>query len=202
MSRRLAATVAVACVYLVSAPNAGGAQGGLIPPGLGTLRQEEIALTLQIQGLIMSAVPLEESVIRTLSPDSYNTLRSLRESKARGIDTVRTRLALGSAQAWYVTFTNAESGEARYDALDVLIRSAGRDFRPLQVLPLKPGFGDGRLSQRARQSAVYVFDPGIDLAQPLVLTFGTASTAAWNDIAQRIDRERALIWSRTSKPKP
>ena len=202
LARRVAAGVAVLGALCAAAPHAASAQRGLIPPGFGTLRQEDISLQLQIQGLIVTAVPLEESVIRTLSPDSYAALKANRERMSRALDTVRTRLGLPSVQAWFVTFTNAESGEARYDADDVSIRSAGRDYRPLRILPLKPGFGDGRLAQRVRQSAVYAFDPAVDLAQPLMLTAGAVSSSAWGDITQRIERERALVWSRVPTPKP
>lgn len=179
-----------------------GSRAGIIPAGFGTLRQDDIAVLVQNLGLQVRAIPLEESVIRTLSPDSYKALATLRQSKARQIDSVVTRTGLPSLQAWYLTFFNAEQGEARYDALDVLLRGGGRDFRPLEVLPLKSGFGDGRLAQRTSQSAVYLFDPAIDLTQPVTLTIGTQTSTAWTDILQRVDRERSLVWSRAGSGKP
>ena len=177
-------------------------RSGLIPPGYGTLRQDDIAVQVQMLGLLVKLIPLEESVIRTLAPDSYRALHATRESKARQLDSIRTRLGLPAVQAWLVTLFNAEQGEARYDASDVLVRSAGRDFRPLDYLPLKPGFGDGRLAQRESRSAMYVFDPAIDLSQPIAVTIGSQTNFAWNDIIQKIERERSFVLSRATAGKP
>jgi hypothetical protein len=171
-------------------------RNGLIPAGYGTLRQDEIALVAQNLGLVVKAIPLDESVIRTLAPDSYNNLHKIRESRTRDLEGIRSRLGLPAVQSWYITFFNSEKGEARYDAGDVLVRSAGRDFRPLEVLGLKPGFGDGRLAQFGTQSALYAFDPAINLAQPLTVTIGTQTSNAWSDVLRKIELERSLVWSR------
>jgi hypothetical protein len=177
-------------------------RSGLIPAGFGTLRQDDIAIQLQTFGLQVKVIPLEESVIRTLAPDSYRALHSTREGVAKQLDSARARLGLPSVQAWYVIYSNAEQGEARFDAADILIRSGGRDFRPLLYKGLKPGFGDGRIAQRTSQSAVYAFDPAIDLTQPITVTIGTQTSAAWTDILPRIESERSVIWSRAGASAP
>jgi hypothetical protein len=178
------------------------ARSGLIPAGFGTLRQDDIAIQVQNLGLLVKLIPLDESVIRTLAPDSYRALHTIRENKARQLDSIRTRLGLPAVEAWLVEFFNAQQGEARYDVMDILVRSAGRDFRPLDVVPVKPGFGDGRLAQRESRSAVYAFDSSIDLTQPITVTIGTQTSSAWNDIAQRIELERSFVWSRAGAAKP
>ncbi|HEV8411621.1 MAG TPA: hypothetical protein VGQ30_14010 [Gemmatimonadaceae bacterium] len=176
---------------------------GMIPAGFGTLRQDQIAIRLQANGLTVSAVPLEESVIRTLAPDSYRSLRAYRESKKAALDALRARNGLASVQVWWITFFNVQQGDARFDAFDVLIHSVGQDFRPLDALPLTPGFGDGRVAQRGQQSAVYAFDPQIDLNQPLTFASLGQSTTVWGDVtAPLIERERAAIWSRAAAAKP
>jgi hypothetical protein len=176
---------------------------GMIPPGFGTLHQEQIAIRLQANGLTVSAVPLDENVIRTLAPDSYRSLRAYRESKKAAIEALRSRNGLASVQLWWITFFNVQQGDARFDAFDVLIHSVGQDFRPLDALPLTPGFGDGRVVQRGNQSAVYAFDPQIDLNQPLTFTSLGQSTTVWGDnTTALIERERAAIWSRAAAAKP
>ena len=178
------------------------APAGLIPAGFGSLRRDDVALKVQSLGLVVTAVPLEESVIRTLSPDTYKSLHALRDSKARQLDSIRTRMGLPAVQAWYVEFFNVQQGEARFDPLDFVVRSAGRDYRPLQLFPLKPGFGDGRLAQREMRNAIYAFDPQVDLSQPLTVTIGTLENAAWGDVLPRLELERSLIWSRAAAHKP
>jgi hypothetical protein len=175
----------------------------LIPAGFGTLRQDQIAIRLQTLGLTISAIPLEESVIRTLAPDSYRTLHALRESKKAALEAVRLRTGMTSVQAWYVTYFNIQQGEARYDPFDFLVHSVGQDFRPLDALPLTPGFADGRVAQRGQQSAIYAFDPQIDLNQPLTVTALGQQTTVWGDVViPLVERERSLIWSRSAAAKP
>ena len=176
---------------------------GLIPAGFGTLRQDQIAVRVQFNGLTVSAIPLEESVIRTLAPDSYRTLHALRESKKPALEALRARTGLAAVQAWYVTYFNVQQGDARFDAFDLLVHSAGLDFRPLDALPLTAGFGDGRVAQKGSQSAIYAFDSQIDLNQPLTVTALGQQTTVWGDaMLPLIERERSLVWSRSSAPKP
>ena len=42
----------------------------LVPAGFGTLRQDDIALKLQVEQVQVRAIPLDEAVIRVLAPDS------------------------------------------------------------------------------------------------------------------------------------
>ena len=176
---------------------------GLVPPGFGTLRQDQIAIRLQSNGLTVSAIPLEESVIRTLAPDSYRTLHALRESKKAALETLRARNGLAGIEAWYVTYFNIQQGDARFDAFDLLVHSAGQDFRPLDALPLTPGFGDGRVAQKGQQSAIYAFDPQVDLNQPLTVTALGQQTTVWGDtMLPLIELERSSIWSRAAAAKP
>jgi hypothetical protein len=179
-----------------------GTRGQLIPAGFGSLRRDDVAVRVQTQGLTVTAIPLDEGVLRTLSPDSYKALHALRESKAKALDSISARMGLPSVQPWQVLFFNQEQGEARFDPNEIVIRSVGRDFRPLRVLPISPGFSDGRLAQRATKQAVYAFDAGIDLSQPLSVTIGTQESSAWGDILQRLERERSLVWSRAAAAKP
>ncbi len=191
---------ALAAVLLAAVPAAARAQAGLPPAGFGTMRQDDLALTVQHLGLTVKAMPLDEAVIRALSPDSYQAMHALRESKAAQLDAIRHRLGLPSVQAWYVSFSTVEQGEARYEPYDFLVRSAGQDFRPLDALPLTPGFGEGRVRAREPQFAIYAFDPGVDLNQPIVLTAATEASSAWTDILRRLEQERARIWSRAGAP--
>ena len=176
---------------------------GLIPAGFGTLKQEQIAIRLQTNGLTVQVLPLEESVIRTLAPDSYATFHAIRESKKAALEAARVRAGLPAIQAWYVTFFNVQQGEARFDAFDVLIRSVGQDFRPIDALSMQAAFGEGRVAQSRSVSAVYAFDPQINLNQPLTITALGQQSIVWADnILPLVERERSLIWSRAANTKP
>jgi hypothetical protein len=174
-------------------------RGDTLPAGYGSLRRDDLQVSAQVQGLTIRAIPIDESVIRTLAPDSYASLRAIRMGKASAIERVRTRLGLSSVQVWYVTFFNVQAGEARFDPKGMQLRSAGRDFRPLEVIALSTGFGDGRLAQGRNADAIFVFDPAVQLSQPIVVTLAGEQLTGWNDeTINKLDRERASIWSRAA----
>lgn len=168
-----------------------------IPPGFGSLRQDDIAIRLEPQGLIVRAIPLDENVIRLLTADSYRALRDLQESNRRTIEAIARRSGGRRPDLWYVSFYGREDN-ARFSPMELVITSAGQDFRPLDVIPLSTGFGEQRLQQRETQSAVYVYPGDIDVDHPLTVTFQGQRSAIWELLLQRIERERALVRARAS----
>jgi hypothetical protein len=168
-----------------------------IPPGYGSLRQDDIAIRLEPQGLIVRAIPLDENVIRLLTPDSYRALRDLQESNRRTIESIARRSGGRRPDLWYVSFYGREDN-ARFSPMELVITSAGQDFRPLDVIPLSTGFGEQRLQQRETQSAVYVYPGDIDVDHPLTVTFQGQRSSIWELLLQRIERERALVRARAS----
>ena len=170
-----------------------------VPAGFGTLRQDEIAIRIELQGLIVRAIPLDENLIRLLTPDSYRALRELQESNKQQIAAVSRRTGGRSPDLWYVSFYGVEP-DVHFSPMELVITSSGRDFRALEVLPLSSGFGEQRLRQRETQSALYLFDEDIDLDQPLSVTFQNVRSDAWEQILTRIERERALVRARASRP--
>ena len=170
-----------------------------VPVGFGTLRQDDIAIRLELQGLIVRAIPLEENLIRLLTPDSYRALRELQESNKQAIAAVTRRTGGRAPDLWYVSFYGVEP-DVHFSPMELVITSSGRDFRALEVLPLSSGFGEQRLKQRETQSAIYLFDEAIDLDQPLVVTFQTVRDDSWEQILTRVERERALVRARASRP--
>lgn len=173
--------------------------GGLIPAGFGSLKQDDIALRVSQFGLQVRAIPLDESVIRVLSPDSYRALSDLVRSQRVRLDEIRRRTALSSLNLWYVSFFGVELGEARFSPMELIITNVGRDFRPIEVLPLSPGFGQQRVRQREVQHALYVFDGQLDVNQPLVLSYETSRAREWSSVLERIERERSLVRSRSRR---
>jgi hypothetical protein len=170
----------------------------LIPTGFGTLRQDDLAIRITLQGLTVRAIPLDENFIRTLSPDSYRALRDIGESKREDVDAILRRTGLPAVSVWYVSFFNLQQGEARFTAQDVVLTNMGRDFRPVDIVPLTPGFGNQRLRQREQAHALYVFDGAINANQNIALTLESQSGGDWRSVIQRVERERALIRSRAA----
>jgi hypothetical protein len=170
-----------------------------IPVGFGTLRQDDIAIRIELQGLIVRAIPLDENLIRLLTPDSYRALRDLQESNKQAIAAVTRRTGGRAPDLWYVSFYGVQP-DVHFSPMELVITSSGRDFRALEILPLSSGFGEQRLTQRETQSAIYLFDDAIDLDQPLTVTFQNVRNDDWEQILTRIERERALVRARATRP--
>jgi hypothetical protein len=180
-------------------PSAGAPadSAALIPPGYGTLKQDDISIRVRQFGLQVRAIPLDESVIRVLSPDSYRALSELVRSQQGRLEEIRRRTAFARLSVWYVSFFGVEVGEARYSPMELIVTNVGRDFRPVDVIGLSPGFGQQRVRQREVQNALYVFDGQLDVNQPLVLAYETSRSSEWASVLERIERERALVRSRS-----
>jgi hypothetical protein len=150
-------------------------------------------------GLHVRAIPLDESVIRVLSPDSYRALSDLVRSQESRLAELRRRTPTARLSLWYVSFFGVELGEARFSPMELIITNVGQDFRPIEVLPLSPGFGQQRVRQREVQHGLYAFDGQLDVNQPLVLSYETSRARDWATVLERIERERSLIRSRVPR---
>jgi hypothetical protein len=172
---------------------------GLIPPGLGTLKEADISITLQPPtGVRVTTFPLDESVIRTLAPDSYRAMHANLESRGAQI---RQRASMHGERApsvWFVRFYGL-APDARYDPTDVTVSVGGRDFRPFDVIPVSGDFGTHQLQPRETQTGLLLFEAGVDVSQPIVVRMGAEQNTDWGDvILRRIDAERAAVRARAA----
>jgi hypothetical protein len=173
----------------------------LVPAGYGSLRQEDIAVSIRLPQILVRCIPLDEATIRLLSPDSYRALRGLRESQHDAIAADARRLGIEQPSLWYLQYYGLQP-DARFSARDVVISGGGRDHLPLDVLPLSAGFSNERVGQGQVQSAIYVFDGGIDPTQPLAIAVESVRSSAWSAVLPVIERERALVRSRAAAGPP
>ncbi len=168
----------------------------LVPAGYGSLKQEDIAIRISRGGLQVQAIPLDETIIRVLSPDSYRALSEQLARRKPALDSLARRTGFASFSVWLVRFHGLEQGETPFSPLEFIVTSVGRDFRPIDVLPVTPGFGQQRLRQRDVQQGLYVFDPQVDVNHPLTVQYETSRNTEWPVILARIERERVLVRSR------
>lgn len=168
----------------------------LVPPGFGTLHQDDVTLTLRQGPLLLKATPLAESVIRLTAPDTYTRLNALAESRRE--EAARQSMARDPS-LWLVSFFSYEP-DVTYQPEVLRFQQQGRLYRPLATLPLGSGWGRQRLSQQEQQSAVYAFDPTIDLTLPLTLLYEQQRTDAWEGIISKLEIEAAKVRSRAGTP--
>ena len=174
----------------------------LVPVGFGTLRQEDIAIALQQNGVRITAIPLDENVTRTLAPDSYRTLHATLESRRQQIMQRASLRGIREPRVWYVVFTGLVP-DARFIPTDITVTSGGREFRPIDVIGLSNGFSEQRLQPRETQKGLLVFDESLDVGQPIVVIMGSERNTDWSNdrsdsILSRIEAERAQIRARAA----
>jgi len=164
------------------------ADATLVPPGYGSLHQEDITLTVRVGDLQVKITPLAEWVLRLTAPDTYKRLSG---AVARLDEADR----VGRLPVLVSLFTEAAGG-TEVELRDLVLVSRGRRYRPQVVRGLTLGWGTGRVRQRESQQAIYLFDGDVDLEMDLDVMFGDVRTAEWNVILPRLETERARIRSR------
>jgi hypothetical protein len=170
----------------------------LVPAGFGTLHVDDIAIRLQPTGMIIRLLPLDESVIRLLTTDSYQAMRAYQESNRNAIAAAARKNGVQQTSLWYVTFYGVAQ-ESRFTPMELLVTNLGRDHRPLEVIPLTAGFAENQLRQRDKQSALYIFEGEIDVNQPVSVSYLNERNDSWQQILPRIEAERVRVRARAAK---
>ena len=161
----------------------------LPPPGYGTLRQDEISLSLTSGALRILVTPLEESATRVTAPDTYRRLSSMSNAHRNAPSVAE------SATLFLVSFFS-EQPDQRFVPEEVQLVSRGIRLRPSAIIAITPSWGERRLRQRVTEMAVYAFSDNVDLESDLVVAYGLEQTAAWSAILRRIQAERARARAR------
>lgn len=169
----------------------------LIPVGYGSLRQDDISIILQPNGVRVTAIPLEESIIRTLAPDSYRTLHATLEAKHDEILRRGSARGVRNPRVWYVSFTGLVP-DARFVPTDITVSSGGREYRPIDVIALTSGFSEQRVQPREVQRCLLLFDDQLDASQSLTVTMGTERNTDWDSILQKLETARAEVRARAA----
>ena len=194
---RFAAAVALLASVAIIQPTSARqvAEDPQLPPlGMGTLRQDDIAVRLDAGNVQLRVLPLNELILRLLASDSYSALHSLREAQTEEADNVAV-LYGGDGELFLVTIFAAVE-QAQFDPELLTIISRNRLFRPIRILPASPLWNQHRLVQRETATAVYVFEDGIAILEPFTVEYGGIRSDQWGSTLRRIERERARIQAR------
>lgn len=170
------------------APEGPGSAPGALPSGYGTLRQEDVSLTLVSGDLQLMVTPLHESVTRVTAPDTEQRLDAL----------VGTYAGPGEADGsglFLVSFFS-DRPDVPFDPEDVQLIAQGFRLRPASITPLTPSWGERRVGQRQQVMALYRYAGEVDLESDLVLMYGLEETGQWSSILPRIQAERGRVRAR------
>jgi hypothetical protein len=177
------------------------AQGVAPPRGFGSLTQNDLALRIRTSDLDIRFVPLDARVTRLLASDSWESMRSLVESRRRSIDSVANAAGVSRPGLALVTFFG-QRANARFDpqTLTVLVRS--RVFRPLGIVPFSARFNSQQLDVREQVSGIYLFEEDLPVNDSFTISYAGQASDDWQRKQQVLDRERARVASRERSSRP
>jgi hypothetical protein len=175
------------------APDTASGEEDLVPPGFGSLRQDDFSVHLTDAVVHVKVTPLTEKVIRLAAPDTYERLHALAWSRREAAE----RLLEGQQGELFLVsfFSRAPNVEYRPEELQITHR--GRTNRPAAIVPLTTGWGRQLLQPQQSQSAIYVFSAPFDYSLPITIRYGLRQVDDWHRVVlQRLDDERARVLSR------
>lgn len=178
-----------------------GEAPGLPPVGFGTLRQDQVGVRITTANLAVRVLPLDERVIRLLSPDAYRSLQELQRSRAAEIGAAARAGGHDSAAAFVVTFF-ALQPEVRFSPDALYIVNQNAFFRPIGIVPLTPRWSEYIVDQRQQAAAIYLFEPTIAVLRPMIVHYGGRTSGAWENSLRLLDAERARAVARARQGQP
>jgi hypothetical protein len=194
---RLSQWFAVLALLGCAAPVRGqsGQPARALPPGYGTLSQNDLALRVRNDELEIRFVPLDFRVTRLLASDAYQSLLGLVETNRRGIDSVASRGGVSHPGLALVSFFGRRP-DVHFDAQSLTLLIRNRTFQPLGTIPLTPRFTSGQLGVRDQASAIYVFEESLPVDDSFVLSYGALTSDDWQTKQSTLERERARVAAR------
>ena len=198
---RVRVLVLLAALACTAPPGPGGTPGdptgeALVPSGFGSLRQEEITLTLRSGDLLIKVTPLDEGVIRLTAPDTYQRLAALARSHREEL----ARISVRRDPILFLVSFFSYAPNVIYEPEDLHLVSLGLRYRPAGILGVTPRWDAHRLEQEELEMAVYAFDADLDLGTDLLAEYEQASVGGWDAILNRLDAERARVRARAGGP--
>ena len=171
----------------------------VVPPGFGTLKQEDLQIALATSALSIRFTPLDPRVINLLALDAYKAMEALVACNRHRIDSAARYNAVSRPGIAYVQFYGLAPG-ANFDAQSLVLVFRGRLLRPIAILPYSPNFNDGRLEPRQQVTAFYLFEEQIPVLEPFSLHYYQQFSTEWtSNRVSKINTERQLCLLRASK---
>jgi hypothetical protein len=172
-----------------------------LPPGYGSLSQNDLSLGVQNDELQIRFVPLDGRVLPLLARDAFQSLRTLLDQNRRGIDSVASQAGVSQPGLALVSFFGRRS-DVRFDAQTLTLSIRNRIYRPLGFIPLTPKFTSQQLGVREQVSAIYLFEEEIPVDDSFTLTYGAQTSDDWQSKQQLLNRERARVAARSRTDRP
>ncbi len=167
----------------------------------GTLNQNDLALRMRNDDVEIRFIPLDPKMTRLLANDAFQSLRSLVETRRRGIDSVASRAGVTEPGLALVSFFGVREA-TRFDPQTLTVRVRNRALQPLGLIPIDARFTSHQLNVREQASAIYLFEEDLPVDDSFSLSYGTLVSEDWQSKQPMIDRERARVSARSRTGRP
>jgi hypothetical protein len=187
--------IVLMCTAFAFGASVAHGQGGgvtLPPGGYGTLTQNDLALRISTVDLDLRFVPLDPRVTRLLAKDSWESLRSVVQSRRAAIDSVADAAGVSRPGLALVTFF-AQRDNARFDPQSVTVQIRGREYRPLGIVPFSGQFTSQQLAVRQQVSGIFLFEQDLPVNDSFVVLYAGQPSDDWQGKQRTLDRERARV---------
>jgi hypothetical protein len=182
-----------ALVFGASVAHGQGGGGATLPPGgYGTLTQDDLALRIRTADLDLRFVPLDPRVTRLLAKDSWESLRSVVQSRRAAIDSVADAAGVSRPGLALVTFFG-QRDNARFDPQSVTVRIRSQEYRPLGIVPYSGQFTSQQLAVRQQVSGIFLFEQDLPVNDSFVVLYAGQPSDDWQGKQRTLDRERARV---------
>ncbi len=160
------------------------------PPAAGSLRQEEVSVTLRRNELLVRITPLDDRVTAVTAPDTHERLSILQRSYQ---ELFRERTGSAVPFRLFLVSLHTEESDVTFEPEDLHLMNRGLRFRPVDIQPVTPDWDSRRLQPRQTAMAVYAFPPEVDLDHATEVEYRDVRSREWERILPQIERERARL---------
>ena len=163
-----------------------------LPPGYGTLTQNDLALRVVTPDIEVRFIPLDQRVTRLLAKDSWESLQSLVKSRRASIDSIANMEGVSRPGLALVTFFGQRSN-ARFDPQTLTLVVRNRVFNPLGIVPFSGKFTSQQLDVREQVSGIYLFEQDLPVDDSFDISYNGITSGDWSSKQRQLDRERARV---------
>jgi hypothetical protein len=182
--------VALLHATVAAAQAPGAVVDPLASPGYGSLTQNDLSLRIRTSDVEVRFLPLDIRVTVLLARDSWESLRSLVQSRRPAIDSVARASGISHPGLALVTFFG-QRANARFDPQTLTLATRNRVFQPLGVVPFTPRFTSQQLNVREQVSAIFLYEEDLPVNDSFTISYAGQTSDDWRNKQPALDRERS-----------
>ena len=163
-----------------------------LPTDKGMLSLSNATINLSNGNLQIVFIPLDERVLRLITPDSYRSMQRLLEQQRTGLDSAIAAAGVSSPGIAFVSFQGL-AANTRFEPEQLTISYQGQQIRPVAWVALSPTFSNHQLDLRQQVQALAIYRRDIPVRESFSVTYLAATSDDWGNRLSRFDTERSRI---------